>query len=103
MRALQFMFFRSALSLKEIAVPKFSQKVLEGINVESKYIVKVHYSPINPSDLGFISGVYGRLQTGKFPMTAGFEGSGIIVDSDTQNGKKNIGKKVSFFTNYENS
>ena len=36
-------------------------------------------SPINPSDLGFISG---RYPTGKkLPCTPGFEGSGVVVAS----------------------
>ena len=98
MRAIQFMFYNSSLVLKEL--PKMT--LTPSTNTEPKYIVKVHYSPINPSDLGFIAGRYGRYQDGVFPKTAGFEGSGIIVDSDIEAGKEHIGKKVSFLSNYEN-
>ena len=99
MRAIQFMFYNSSLVLKEI--PKITIK-RENSLMNSKYLVKVHYSPINPSDLGFIAGVYGRNQDGIFPKTAGFEGSGIIVDAETDEARRNIGKKVAFFSNYEN-
>ena len=98
MRAIQFMFYNSSLVLKEL--PKLTLTPRTGL--ESKYVIKVHDSPINPSDLGFIAGRYGRYQDGVFPKTAGFEGSGIIVDSDSEAGRKNIGKKVSFLSNYEN-
>jgi NADPH:quinone reductase-like Zn-dependent oxidoreductase len=99
MRAIQFMFYNSSLVLKE--VPKITlNKAIPSL--KSKYLIKVHYSPINPSDLGFIAGVYGRYQDGIFPKTAGFEGSGIIEDAETEEGRKLIGKKVAFFSNYEN-
>ena len=100
MRAIQFMFYNSSLALKEI--PKLVLNKIKTSN-EPKYLIKVHYSPINPSDLGFIAGIYGRYQDGVFPKTAGFEGSGIIVDAETDEGRKQIGKKVSFFSNYENT
>jgi NADPH:quinone reductase-like Zn-dependent oxidoreductase len=99
MRAIQFMFYNSSLVLKEIPLLNFNN---HKPNADPKYLVKVHYSPINPSDLGFVAGRYGRYQDGVFPKTAGFEGSGIIVDSDSEKGKKYIGKKVSFLSNYEN-
>ena len=100
MRAIQFMFYNSQLVLKEI--PKLTLNHLNS-TPESKYLIKVHYTPINPSDLSFITGRYGRYQDGKFPKTAGFEGSGIIVDAETEEARKNIGKKVSFASNIENS
>lgn len=99
MRAIQFMFYNSSLVLKEI--PKISITKADS-SLNAKYLVKVHYTPINPSDLGFIAGVYGRYQDGIFPKIAGFEGSGVIVDAETEQARKNIGKKVAFFTNYEN-
>lgn len=61
--------------------------------------VKVFYSPVNPSDLGFIGNVYGRIKHKKYPLGLGFEGSGEIEDSHD---KELIGKKVCFVTNYEN-
>jgi len=40
-------------------------------------LVKMHASPINPSDLAFLGGGYGIQKP--FPAVPGFEGSGIIV------------------------
>ncbi len=39
--------------------------------------IKIHASPINPSDLMFLRGLYGFKK--KTPVTAGFEGSGIVT------------------------
>lgn len=66
-----------------------------------KILVKVKYASINPSDLGYIGGVYGRFQRTDFPHSIGFEGSGIIEDA-TVDFRDLKGKKVAFFTNYEN-
>lgn len=40
-------------------------------------LVKMHSSPINPSDLSFIAGGYGIKKT--YPVVPGFEGSGTVV------------------------
>jgi NADPH:quinone reductase-like Zn-dependent oxidoreductase len=40
-------------------------------------LVKMHASPINPSDLAFLAGGYGIKK--HFPVVPGFEGSGIVV------------------------
>ena len=40
-------------------------------------LVKMHSSPINPSDLAFLAGGYGIKKP--FPVVPGFEGSGIVV------------------------
>lgn len=40
-------------------------------------LLKMHASPINPSDLAFISGGYGIKKP--FPVVPGFEGSGTVV------------------------
>lgn len=50
---------------KEIPVPK-----------DNEVRIKIHASPINPSDLMFIRGLYGFKK--KAPVSAGFEGSGIV-------------------------
>jgi NADPH:quinone reductase-like Zn-dependent oxidoreductase len=42
-------------------------------------LIKVHASPINPSDLMFIQGLYGFKKP--LPAVPGFEGSGTIVES----------------------
>jgi NADPH:quinone reductase-like Zn-dependent oxidoreductase len=63
-----------------------------------EYLVKVMYSPINPSDFGFSQNVYGRFPHKKYPIGLGFEGSGIIEESFDKN---LIGKKICFVVNYE--
>lgn len=50
---------------KEIPTPK-----------ENEVRIKIHASPINPSDLMFIRGLYGFKK--KAPVSAGFEGSGTV-------------------------
>jgi NADPH:quinone reductase len=42
-------------------------------------LVKVFASPINPSDLMFIQGLYGFKKT--LPTMPGFEGSGVVIES----------------------
>jgi trans-2-enoyl-CoA reductase len=39
-------------------------------------VVRMLYSPVNPADLNFIEGVYGKLPT--FPAVPGIEGSGVV-------------------------
>jgi len=51
---------------KEIPVPK-----------ENEVLIKIHASPINPSDLMFIRGLYGIKK--KAPVSAGFEASGVVT------------------------
>lgn len=43
---------------------------------ENEVLVRIHLSPINPSDLMFIRGLYGFKK--KAPVSAGFEASGTI-------------------------
>ncbi len=59
---------------KEIPEPK-----------DNEVLIKIHASPINPSDLMFIRGLYGIKK--KAPVSAGFEASGTIVS---------IGKDIKF-------
>jgi NADPH2:quinone reductase len=44
-----------------------------------KVLIKVHASPINPSDLMFVQGQYGFKKP--LPAVPGFEGSGVVVES----------------------
>ncbi|TAD99626.1 MAG: alcohol dehydrogenase [Bacteroidetes bacterium] len=55
--------------------------------------IRVHYSPINPSDVMFVQGLYGIRPI--LPSGAGFEGSGII-DQVGEGVNFPIGMKVSF-------
>jgi NADPH:quinone reductase-like Zn-dependent oxidoreductase len=93
MRALQILSQNQPLKYQIINLIK--PKITHG-----KSVIKVLYSPINPSDFGFIAGVYGREKFERFPKPLGFEGSGIIIDSENKN---LMGKKVSFCLNYTNS
>ena len=70
------------------------------ITNKSDFLVKVLYSPINPSDMGFISNIYGRFKFSKFPKPLGFEGCGIIEDTNEEN-KFLLGKKIVFACDYE--
>lgn len=64
------------------------------------FLIKVQYSPLNPSDFGFIGGVYGKRPYNIFPKKLGFEGSGFIEKAPFEY-KQLEGKKVSFCCNYE--
>ena len=60
-------------------------------------LIKVHSAPINPSDIGFIRGLY---PAGKpKPTFAGFEGSGIVVEvGSSEKVHPLLNKRVTYFT-----
>ena len=95
MRALQQSAKNVGISLSSLN--KISLPLKNNID---KFIVKVNYSPINPSDLGFLAGVYGRKPYTNFPKPMGFEGSGIIEEASESN-KSLIGKKIAFYSDHE--
>lgn len=70
------------ISEKEIPTPK-----------KGEVLIQVFASPINPSDLMFLRGLYGVRR--KPPFTAGFEGSGVVVATG-ENVNLKIGDRVSF-------
>jgi NADPH:quinone reductase-like Zn-dependent oxidoreductase len=74
------------LALEESATP---------IPQVGEVLVKVKASPINPSDIAFIEGVYGIRP--QLPSGAGFEGAGII-EAVGEGVHLPIGAKVSFTT-----
>lgn len=78
---------RAMLSLKveEIERPKPKNE---------EVLIKVHASPVNPSDIAFIQGSYNIVKS--LPAIPGFEASGIIEDAAPDQ-KHLIGKKVSCF------
>eukprot|EP01099_Mayorella_cantabrigiensis_P004411 TRINITY_DN330_c0_g4_i2.p1 TRINITY_DN330_c0_g4~~TRINITY_DN330_c0_g4_i2.p1 ORF type:complete len:381 (-),score=109.07 TRINITY_DN330_c0_g4_i2:47-1078(-) len=60
-------------------------------------VIKVAASPINPSDLLFLKGIYGVKRD--LPTTPGFEGSGTVIASGGGfMGWRLVGKRVAFFT-----
>ncbi len=92
MRALQVINKNRSIKLNKIPVPSITRP--------TQSLIKVSYSPINPSDIGYVFNMYGRFQHKHYPVNLGFEGSGVIKES---NQSENIGKNVIFWTNYENS
>lgn len=60
----------SGLSIEDRPIPKLKS---------GQVLVKVHASPINPSDTLFIQGKYGFKKP--TPVVPGFEGSGVVVAS----------------------
>ena len=78
------------INLQSIEFPKLINK--------KDVLIKVHYSPVNPSDLGFSQNVYGRFGHPHYSIGLGFEGSGVIHQSED---KSLIGKRVCFVVNYE--
>lgn len=100
MRALQQTSKNLGISLASINKTNLNLNFKEKKN-EENFLVKVNYSPINPSDLGFLAGVYGKKQYTNFPKPLGFEGSGIISNTSEVH-KSLIGKKIAFFCDPEN-
>lgn len=43
---------------------------------ESQVLLRMQYSPVNPSDLYFVKGIYGDRKP--LPVTPGFEGVGLV-------------------------
>lgn len=92
--------------MKSITLPQYNSNVLRailslkaeqtkrlhpGIN---EVLIKVYASPVNPSDIAFIQGTYNVVKT--LPAVPGFEGSGLIVETNPELAHL-LGKKVSFF------
>jgi NADPH2:quinone reductase len=83
-----------AAILKEYNGVIFPQEIATPIPKPSQVLIQLHASPINPSDLMFLRGLYGIKK--KLPVAGGFEGSGTILEvgSEIHNLKK--GDRVSF-------
>lgn len=63
-------------------------------------IIKVHATPVNPSDIAFIQGGYNIVKS--LPAIPGFEASGEVVETGTDC-KYLLGKKVSCFVQSDGS
>ena len=61
---------------------------------KDQVLVKVMCATIHPSDLNFLQGMYGYPRPEKFPMTPGFEGSGVIYKVAENLDYKLVGKRV---------
>jgi len=80
--------------------------MLKGLKVEeietpkptgNQILVKIDGSPCNPSDIAFMRGMYNIKKS--LPKVAGFEGTGIVVETgDNPEAKHLLGKRVSTFS-----
>ena len=98
--------------MKSITLPSYNKNIIRamlGLKVmdvempkpnDNDVVIKVYASPVNPSDIAFIQGVYNVVKS--LPAIPGFEASGIIVDAGA-NAKNLIGKKVSCFVQDDRS
>eukprot|EP01095_Lingulamoeba_sp_RSL-Kostka_P009502 TRINITY_DN3305_c0_g1_i1.p1 TRINITY_DN3305_c0_g1~~TRINITY_DN3305_c0_g1_i1.p1 ORF type:complete len:379 (-),score=124.35 TRINITY_DN3305_c0_g1_i1:203-1339(-) len=64
--------YDNCFEVQEIDVPKLKPGYV---------LVKVHESPINPSDLSTMTGTYNSAQREELPSQLGYEGSGEVVAS----------------------
>ena len=88
MRALVLQKFDTDPVLQEMDVP------LPG---KGQVLVKMDSSPVNPSDISFLRGLYGSKKIP--PVVPGFEGSGTVVATgDDWMSKRLLGKPVSCFS-----
>lgn len=86
MRALQFADHgepKEVLKLNEVAVPTVPAGMAR---------VRMLYSPINPSDLLRVRGLYGKMDS--YPAVPGFEGVGIVEEVNSLIAKTVLGVKV---------
>ena len=88
------------MEYKSATLSKYGGKVevttsqLTNVLKKDEVLVKVMCATIHPSDLNFLQGMYGYPRPEKFPMTPGFEGSGIIHKVADNLDQKLVGKKV---------
>jgi NADPH:quinone reductase-like Zn-dependent oxidoreductase len=78
---------------KPAEVLKLEEGDLSGALAAGEVVVGLVASPVHPSDMGMISGTYGKLPT--LPAVGGREGLGRIVDAGASAGDL-IGKLVKF-------
>jgi NADPH2:quinone reductase len=61
---------------------------------EDELLIKIHYANISHYDLLFLRGEHEEMESTKFPVTPGFEGSGEIIAVGSPSDKNLIGKRV---------
>lgn len=98
--------------MKSVILPNYNKNLIRamlGLKVQetempvpgdSEVLIKVHASPVNPSDIAFIQGTYNVVKS--LPAIPGFEASGVVFDAG-ENNKELIGKNVSCFVQSDNS
>ena len=77
-------------------------RTLQTLN-KGEILIKVMCTTIHPADLMFILGEYGDEKPYIFPITPGFEGSGLIVSVGDGVDKSIIGKKASVTASFNKS
>ena len=81
---------KGVLQVKKIPVPE---------PANGQILIKVHASPINPSDLYCMKGMYDEFDVfrSNYPTVAGWEGSGVVVKSGGgMMANRCVGRNVSF-------
>ncbi len=71
-----------------------TSSILQDSLKNDQVIIKIMCTTIHPSDLNFLHGMYGYPRPEKFPMTPGFEASGVIYRVADNLDKSLVGKKV---------
>ncbi len=73
-----------SLEVKQVEIPEYDK---------NEVVVKLYASPINPSDLSFLTGKYTHIPS--YPVVPGIEGSGVVVATgNSLMAKRMMGKKV---------
>ena len=88
MRGLAMTALGSILKIHNLPIP-----VLKSNQV----LVKMNAAPINPSDIGYVQGIYGNTKATHFPCVPGFEGVGIVDKVYDSCNYYLIGKRVSVY------
>lgn len=73
------------LELREVTLPALG---------EGQVLIEVILAPVNPSDLMYVQGSYGRPRTEGSP--AGFEGVGRVIEGKGSAAEKLLGQRVAF-------
>ena len=90
MNALVLGEYDTSPELKQVKVPRSSK---------GQVLVKMDSSPVNPSDVMFLRGLYSKKV---LPVIPGFEGSGVVVATgDDFFSKRLLGKNVSCFAPHD--
>jgi NADPH:quinone reductase len=92
--------------MKSLVLPSYNKNIIRamlGLKVQESelpvpnsndVLIKIHASPVNPSDIAFMQGTYNIVKT--LPAIPGFEASGEVIDAGIE-ARSYIGKKVSCF------
>lgn len=68
-----------AVIQKESGGPLFYEEIPTPLPKKGEVLVKIEFTPINPSDLSFLQGTYAEKPS--YPITPGIEGSGTVIKS----------------------